>query len=250
MSASKAKQADLNACDVVVVSAGFAGLYQVHRLQQAGFRVRAFDKGADVGGTWYWNRYPGARCDIESIIYSYSFDADLQREWQWPQRYAEQPDLLRYLQHVAERFDLRRHYTFDTAVESAIYDQSAQRWQVRTASGEEISTQFLVMAGGCLSIPLEPSFKGMEHFRGARYQTGRWPHAGVDFSGQRVGIIGTGSSSIQASPLIAKQAEHLSRRVRRRISQPVHDHRARQPVGAVQHGGEHRAERRLRVRHD
>ena len=209
MRASNAEQADLNACDVVVVGAGLAGLYQVHRLQQAGFRVRAFDKGADVGGTWYWNRYPGARCDIESIVYSYSFDADLQREWQWPQRYAEQPDLLRYLQHVAERFDLRRHYTFNTAVECAIYDESAQRWRVRTASGEEISAQFLVMATGCLSIPLEPSFKGLERFRGARYQTGRWPHAGVDFSGQRVGIIGTGSSSIQATPLIAKQAEHL-----------------------------------------
>ncbi len=209
MTASPSRQAATNSCDVVVVGAGFAGLYQVHRLHQAGYTVRAFDKGADVGGTWYWNRYPGARCDIESLVYSYSFDADLQREWQWPQRYAEQPDILRYLQHVAARFDLRRHFTFDTSVEAAYYDESARRWLVRTSSGEEISTQFFVMATGCLSVPLEPSFPGLEKFHGARYQTSRWPHEGVDFTGKRVAVIGTGSSSIQASPLIAQQAEHL-----------------------------------------
>ena len=209
MSVSPAEQPDLNPCDVVVVGAGFAGLYQVHRLQQAGLRIRAFEQGAEVGGTWYWNRYPGARCDIESLVYSYSFDADLQREWQWPQRYAEQPDLLRYLQHVATRFDLRRHYSFDTALESAIYDERTQRWQLRTSSGEVLSTQFLVMATGCLSKPLAPSVKGLEKFRGARYQTSRWPHQGVDFSAQRVGIIGTGSSAIQAAPLIAQQAAQL-----------------------------------------
>ena len=196
-------------CDVVVVGAGFAGLYQVHRLHRAGFRVRAFEKGADVGGTWYWNRYPGARCDIESIVYSYSFDADLQREWKWPQRYAEQPDILRYLQHVAERFDLRRHFAFETAVESAHYDEATRRWRVRTSAGEELRTRFLVMATGCLSKPLEPDFAGLAQYRGERYQTSRWPHAGVDFTGKRVGIIGTGSSSIQASPLIAQQAAHL-----------------------------------------
>ena len=196
-------------CDVVVVGAGFAGLYQVHRLHRAGFRVRAFEKGADVGGTWYWNRYPGARCDIESIVYSYSFDADLQREWKWPQRYAEQPDILRYLQHVAERFDLRRHFAFETAVEAARYDAATRRWHVRTSGGEELSTRFLVMATGCLSKPLEPDFKGLAQYRGARYLTGRWPHEGVDFTGKRVAIIGTGSSSIQASPIIAEQAEHL-----------------------------------------
>jgi len=196
-------------CDVIVVGAGFAGLYQVHRLRQAGYRVRAFEKGGDVGGTWYWNRYPGARCDIESLVYSYSFDADLQREWVWPQRYAEQPDILRYLQHVAERFDLRRHFQFDTRVESAHYDEAAQRWRVRTSRGEEISSQFLVMATGCLSVPLTPSFAGLDDFRGARYQTSLWPQEGVDFSGQRVGIIGTGSSSIQSTPLIAQQAAQL-----------------------------------------
>ena len=210
MTVTPATASTLSHCDVVVVGAGFAGLYQVHRLHQAGLAVRAFEKGADVGGTWYWNRYPGARCDIESIVYSYSFDADLQREWVWPQRYAEQPDLLRYLQHVAERFDLRRHFSFETAVESATYDEAARRWRIRTSTGEEISTQFFVMATGCLSVPLEPHFKGLDRYRGARYLTGRWPHAGVDFTGQRVGIIGTGSSSIQASPLIARQAEHLT----------------------------------------
>jgi cyclohexanone monooxygenase len=209
MTATNITPDGVNDCDVVVVGAGFAGLYQVHRLHQAGFRVRAFEKGADVGGTWYWNRYPGARCDIESIVYSYSFDADLQREWKWPQRYAEQPDILRYLQHVAERFDLRRHFAFETAVESAHYDEATRRWRVRTSAGEELRTRFLVMATGCLSTPLEPDFAGLAQYRGERYQTSRWPHAGVDFTGKRVGIIGTGSSSIQASPLIAQQATHL-----------------------------------------
>ncbi len=196
-------------CDVVVVGAGFAGLYQVHRLTKAGYKVRAFDKAPDVGGTWYWNRYPGARCDIESLTYSYSFDADLQREWKWPQRYAEQPDLLRYIQHVAERFDLRRHFTFGTVVESAVFDEGAGRWKIRTSQGEELSTQFFVMATGCLSVPLEQQFKGMDQFKGERYYTSRWPHEKVDFTGKRVAVIGTGSSSIQASPLIAKQAKHM-----------------------------------------
>ena len=196
-------------CDVVVVGAGFAGLYQVHRLTKAGYTVRAFDKATDVGGTWFWNRYPGARCDIESLTYSYSFDADLQREWKWPQRYAEQPDILRYIQHVAERFDLRRHFTFDTVVDAAVFDEDAGRWTVTTSRGETLSTQFFVMATGCLSVPLEQQFKGMETFKGERYWTSRWPHEKVDFTGKRVAMIGTGSSSIQSSPLIAKQARHL-----------------------------------------
>ena len=203
-------QQTASTCDVVVVGAGFAGLYQVHRLQQAGYCVRAFEKGEDVGGTWYWNRYPGARCDIESLTYSYSFDADLQREWRWPQRYAEQPDILRYLQHVAERFDLRRHFTFGTTVESAVFDETSNRWQITTSGGERISAQFLVMATGCLSVPLEPHFEGQESFGGDRYFTSRWPRDGVDFTGKRVGVIGTGSSSIQSTPIIARQAEHLT----------------------------------------
>ncbi len=201
--------AERNQVDAVVVGAGFAGLYQVHRLLKAGYRVRAFEKGSDVGGTWYWNRYPGARCDIESICYSYSFDEALQREWRWPQRYAEQPDILRYLQHVAERFNLRPHFAFNTAIEAAHYDEASQRWQVRTATGEEISSRFFIMATGCLSKPLEPNFKGLDLFTGERYQTSRWPHAGVDFTGKRVGMIGTGSSSIQSTPIIAQQAAQL-----------------------------------------
>jgi cyclohexanone monooxygenase len=209
MSTSAAHKQGPESVDVVVVGAGFAGLYQVHRLNQAGYKVRAFEKGSDVGGTWYWNRYPGARCDIESLCYSYSFDDALQREWRWPQRYAEQPDILRYLQHVAERFDLRKHFTFDTAIQSAWYDEGAKRWRVCTSAGEEISAGFLIMATGCLSKPLEPDFKGLENFKGARYQTSRWPSEGVDFAGKRVGIIGTGSSSIQSTPLIAQQAAHL-----------------------------------------
>ena len=207
--ATSPSQGDAASCDVVVVGAGFAGLYQVHRLTRAGYRVRAFEKAPGVGGTWYWNRYPGARCDIESLTYSYSFDKDLQREWKWPQRYAEQPDLLRYIEHVADRFDLRRHFTFDTTVEAATFDETSRRWRIRTSGGEEISTQFFIMATGCLSVPLEPKFKGLENFRGAQYRTSRWPHEGVDFTGKRVGIIGTGSSSIQSSPLIARQAKHL-----------------------------------------
>lgn len=196
-------------CDAIVVGAGFAGLYQVYRLHQAGYRVRGFEKAPDVGGTWYWNRYPGARCDIDSITYSYSFDPELEREWRWPHRYAAQPDILRYAQHVAERYDLRRHFTFGTTVESAHYDDTRGRWQVRTSGGEALSAQFLIMATGCLSKPLELQFKGFEQFRGAHYATSRWPHEGVDFTGKRVGIIGTGSSSIQSTPLIAQQAAHL-----------------------------------------
>lgn len=198
-----------DSCDVIVVGGGFAGVYQVHRLTKAGLTVRAIEKGSDVGGTWFWNRYPGARCDIESLTYSYSFDKDLQREWKWPQRYAEQPDILRYIQHVADRFDVRKHFTFNTTVDAAIYDEATNRWKVRTSAGEELVAQFLVMASGPLSKPVEPSFEGQDDFAGAKYMTSRWPQEGVDFTGKRVGIIGTGSSSIQSSPLIAKQAKHL-----------------------------------------
>ena len=201
---------DESRVDVVVVGAGFAGLYMLHRLRQGGFSVRVFEVGGDVGGTWYWNRYPGARCDVESMEYSYSFDEALQQEWQWTERYAGQPEILRYANHVAERFDLRRSIAFNTRVEQARFDEAAGRWRIRTDGGEQISAQFCVMATGCLSSANLPEFPGLEDFAGATCHTGRWPREGVDFAGKRVGVVGTGSSAIQAIPIIAAEAGHLT----------------------------------------
>jgi cyclohexanone monooxygenase len=195
--------------DVVIVGAGIAGLYMLHRLRALGLTTRVFEKGDGVGGTWYWNRYPGARCDIESMDYSYSFSDDLQQEWQWSERYARQPEILRYVNHVADRFDLRRDVTFNTLVTSAVWDDETSRWVVETDTDERVSCQFCVMATGCLSVTQTPRFEGLETFRGPWYQTGVWPHEGVDFSGQRVGVIGTGSSAIQSIPVIAGQAARL-----------------------------------------
>ena len=195
--------------DAVIVGAGFAGLYMLHRLRGLGFSARVFEAGAGVGGTWYWNRYPGARCDVESMDYSYSFSPELEQEWEWTERYASQPEILKYANHVADRFDLRRDIQFETRVTSAIFDEAARRWTVRTDRGDEVSSAFCIMATGCLSDLQMPPFPGLESFKGKRYHTGSWPHEGVDFTGRRVGIIGTGSSAIQSIPIIAKQAEHL-----------------------------------------
>jgi cation diffusion facilitator CzcD-associated flavoprotein CzcO len=195
--------------DAVVVGAGFAGLYMLHTLRKLGFAVRVFEAGDGVGGTWYWNRYPGARCDVESIEYSYGFDDDLQQEWEWTERYATQPEILRYLEHVADRFDLRRDIAFNTRVASATFDDEANRWTVRTEQGDEVSSQFLIMATGCLSAANMPTFPGQDTYAGPILHTGQWPHEGVDFSGLRVGVIGTGSSAIQSIPVIAEQAEEL-----------------------------------------
>jgi cyclohexanone monooxygenase len=195
--------------DVVVVGAGFGGLYALHKLRELGFRVRAVEAGADVGGTWYWNRYPGCRCDVESVDYSYSFDADLEQEWEWSERYASQPEILAYLDHVADRFDLRPDIQFETRVTSAQFDEAAGRWTLRTDTGEVVSARWCVMAAGCLSTPITPDYPGVENYAGRRYHTARWPHEGVDFTGQRVAVIGTGSSAIQAIPLIAEQAAEL-----------------------------------------
>jgi len=195
--------------DVVVVGAGFAGLYLLHRLRQAGIAARCFEAGADVGGTWYWNRYPGARCDVESMQYSYAFSDALQQEWQWSEVFAGQPEILRYAGHVADRFDLRRDISFNTRITAASYDAQARRWTVTTDHGDVISCQFCVMATGCLSEGKLPEIAGLDSFRGPLYHTGRWPHEGVDFSGLRVGVIGTGSSAIQAVPEIARQAAAL-----------------------------------------
>ncbi|MET1003627.1 MAG: NAD(P)/FAD-dependent oxidoreductase [Acidimicrobiia bacterium] len=195
--------------DVAVVGAGFAGMYMLHRARESGFSVRAFEAGSDVGGTWYWNRYPGARCDVESMEYSYQFSEDLQQEWEWSERYAGQPEILRYASHVADRFDLRRDISFDTRVLEAHYDEESSRWMVRTDAGNQLSARFLVMATGCLSSANMPDIPGRDRFRGSTYHTGRWPHEEVDFAGQRVGVVGTGSSAIQAVPLIAEAAAHL-----------------------------------------
>ena len=172
--------------------------------------ARAFEAGDGVGGTWYWNRYPGARCDVESIDYTYSFSEDLQREWRWTERYPTQPEILRYLNFVADRFDLRGDIQFETRVESAVFDERSATWTVTTDKGDSVTARFCVMATGCLSTPKRPGLDGCEIFEGATYHTGLWPHEGVDFTGQRVGIIGTGSSAIQSIPQIAKQAAHLT----------------------------------------
>ena len=195
--------------DVVVIGAGFAGLHMLHRLRAMGCSARVYEAAADVGGVWYWNRYPGARCDVESLQYSYSFSPELEQEWVWTEKYAGQPEILRYIQHVADRFDLRRDITFNTRVSSASFEEAAQRWQVNTETGERISARFCVMASGALSIPRLPDIPGIETFAGKVYHTGAWPHQGVDFGGRRVGVIGTGSSGIQVIPAIARQAGQL-----------------------------------------
>ncbi|EGP08339.1 cyclohexanone monooxygenase [Bradyrhizobiaceae bacterium SG-6C] len=195
--------------DAVVVGAGFAGLYMLHRLRGLGLSVRVYEQGGDVGGTWYWNRYPGARCDVESMQYSYSFSEELQQEWEWSERYAPQPEILKYANHVADRFDLRRDIQLNTRVEAAIFDENESRWSVTTSDGKIVSASYFIVATGCLSNARVPDFKGMDRFGGATYHTGHWPHEAVDFTGQRVGVIGTGSSAIQSIPIMADQASHL-----------------------------------------
>ncbi len=196
--------------DVVVVGAGFAGMYMLHKLRTLGFSARAFEVGDGVGGTWYWNRYPGARCDTESMEYSYGFDDDLQQEWHWSERYATQPEIERYANHVADRYDLRRDITFNTRVTSATFDDADGTWRVATDGGEDLTAKFVVCATGCLSSANLPDFEGIDSFTGPKYHTGRWPKEGVDFSGKRVAVIGTGSSAIQSIPIIAEQCADLT----------------------------------------
>jgi cyclohexanone monooxygenase len=196
--------------DVIIVGAGFSGLYMLHKTRELGLRAVVLDAAGDVGGTWYWNRYPGARCDIHSMDYSYSFDEALQQEWEWSERYSAQPEILDYVAHVADRFDLRRDIRFNTRVLSASYDKDANLWNLETENGEVWSGTWCVMGVGCLSLPQKPDFEGLDDFKGAWYHTGLWPHEGVDFTGKKVAVIGTGSSAIQAIPQIAKQAEQLT----------------------------------------
>src|SRR5947209_20599964 len=175
--------------DAVVVGAGFAGMYMLYKLRNLGFSAKVIERGDGVGGTWYWNRYPGARCDVESLNYSFSFDPDLEQEWTWSERYSPQPEILKYANHVADRFDLRRDIQFSTRVEKAVFDENANRWSVTTSDGKTVTAQFVVLATGCLSNARMPDIKGLRDFKGKVYHTGHWPHEPVDFTGQRVGVI-------------------------------------------------------------
>jgi cyclohexanone monooxygenase len=196
--------------DAVIVGAGFAGLYMLYRLRRLGLSARVFEAGPSVGGTWFWNRYPGARVDVESQEYCYSFSPELDSEWRWSERYAAQPELLAYLNHVADRFDLRRDIELETRVMSAVWGQDGRRWTIRTEQGEEVSARFCVMATGCLSVPKEGDLPGAESFEGPSWHTGRWPEQDPDFTGMSIAVIGTGSSAIQAIPQIAARARHVT----------------------------------------
>ena len=206
---------DAEPLDAVVIGAGFAGLYMVHRLRGHGFSVHGFERGDGVGGTWYWNRYPGARCDSEIMYYSFSFLPDLEQEWPLTERYPGQPDILRYLEEVASRLDLRPHFTFGANVTAIEYDEAAGLWTLRTVDkntgqGQTATARYVVTAVGCLSAANQPAFPGADSFRGLSLHTGNWPREPVDFAGKRVAVIGTGSSGIQAIPVIAEQAGHLT----------------------------------------
>ena len=195
--------------DAIIVGAGFAGLYMLHRLREQGLSAVIIEAGSGPGGTWYWNRYPGARVDIESMQYSYQFSEELQQEWQWSERYAPQAELLKYINYVVERFDLAQDIQFNTRVQSALFNTDSKTWQVRTDQGQRLEARFCIMATGCLSAANKPNIAGADDFRGPTYHTGEWPHETVNFTGKRVGVIGTGSSAIQAIPIIAEQAQHL-----------------------------------------
>ncbi|WP_029117892.1 NAD(P)/FAD-dependent oxidoreductase [Mycobacterium sp. URHB0044] len=196
-------------CDVVIVGAGFSGLYMLHRARQLGLSARIFEVGSGVGGTWYWNRYPGARCDIESFDYQYSFSPELLAEWRWSERYPRQDEILAYLEFVADKFEMRDHIQLDTRVTAAGYDASSSCWTVETSRGDQATARFVVMATGCLSTANVPAMSGLDDFSGPWYHTGAWPHEAVDFSGKRVAVIGTGSSGIQVIPEIAEVAAEL-----------------------------------------
>ncbi|MGH6611760.1 MAG: flavin-containing monooxygenase, partial [Burkholderiaceae bacterium] len=197
--------------DAVVVGAGFSGMYMLHSLRdRLGMRVRVFEAGNGVGGTWYWNRYPGARCDSDSYIYCYTFDKNLLQEWEWSERYPEQDEILRYLEHCAERFDLKPDIQFGTRVTAATFDEKTGHWEVRTDKGDVVQAKYLIGAVGSLSTTNIPKWKGLESFKGKAYHTSQWPHDGVDFTGKRVGVIGTGATAVQAIPEIAQQAKHLT----------------------------------------
>lgn len=201
---------DGNDVDVVVAGAGFSGIYLVHSLRKAGFTFRVLESGGDVGGTWYWNRYPGARCDIPTTDYTFAWDPELEHEWTWSEKYAAQPEILRYAQFVANKHNMYPHITFNTSVTSAVWNETTKKWAVTTSSGDTVTCSYYIMATGCLSVPKELDIEGNDSFEGGMYVTGRWPHEEVDFTGRRVAIIGTGSSGIQSIPLIAAQASQVT----------------------------------------
>ncbi len=196
--------------EALIIGAGFAGMYLLHRMRGLGIPAQALEAGDGVGGTWYWNRYPGARCDVESMQYSYAFSEELQQEWNWSERFAGQPEILRYANHVADRLDLRRDISFKTRATAARFDEASEAWEVETDTGRRITARHLILATGCLSSARLPDIPGIRDFAGKIYHTGQWPHEGVDFTGQRVAVIGTGSSAIQAIPVIAKEAARLT----------------------------------------
>jgi cation diffusion facilitator CzcD-associated flavoprotein CzcO len=197
--------------DAVVIGAGFSGMYMLHRLRDMlGLSVRVYEDGDGIGGTWYWNCYPGARCDSESYIYCYTFDRQLLQEWEWSERYPEQPEILRYLNHVADRFDLRRDIQFSTRVIATTFDEKTNRWEVRTSRGEVVSARYLIAAVGTLSKANLPKFKGLETFKGKWYHTNQWPHGGVDFTAKRVAVVGTGATAVQVIPEVSQQAKQLT----------------------------------------
>ena len=202
--------ADATRLDALIVGAGFAGLYMLHKLRGMGFAARAVEAGSGGGGTWYWNRYPGARCDVESMFYCYQFDDALSRDWEWTERYPAQPEILRYANHVADRFDLWPDISLNTRIVSAVHDGDAARWRVATDTGEAWLARYCIMATGCLSAANRPDFDGLDDFAGRVFHTGRWPHETVDFTGRRVGVVGTGSSAVQAIPEIAKEAANVT----------------------------------------
>ncbi len=207
-----AETADMPATDfdAIVVGAGFGGMYMLHRLRGLGMRVRVLEAGSSVGGTWYWNRYPGARVDTETMFYSYQFSDELQQEWDWSERYPSRDELWAYARHVADRFDLWPDMQFDTRVRAAEWDENRLGWTVTTEAGDKLTARYVVMATGCLSSFNVPEFPGLENFSGDVYHTARWPEDGVDFTGRRVAVIGTGSSGVQTIPVVAEQADRLT----------------------------------------
>jgi len=208
---SAAGESPRQAYDAIIIGAGFSGLYQLHKLRdELGLDVVLLEKADGIGGTWYWNRYPGARCDSESYYYCYSFNKEIEQEWSWSERYPEHPEIRKYLNFVADRLDLKRDIRLATEVTSASFDDGTNSWNVTTRSGEVLTASFLITAVGCLSSANVPKLPGLENFKGDWYHTGLWPHEGVDFTGKRVGQIGTGSTGIQAAPVIAEQAKHLT----------------------------------------